>query len=75
MNPTAVLSSIIKAFIVFFSPGLFLLEDTLGKGHKALGKAFAECHTRHTSHGKILVSKEDFAECFISALSKAFAEC
>jgi hypothetical protein len=42
------------------------VPETLSKGHKALGKAFAECHTRHTSHGKILVSKEDFVECFIS---------
>jgi hypothetical protein len=42
------------------------VPEALGKGHKALGKAFAECHSRHTSHGKILVDKEDFAEWFIS---------
>jgi hypothetical protein len=41
------------------------------KGHKALGKAFVECHTRHISHGKILVGKEDFAECFISGKPSA----
>jgi hypothetical protein len=45
-----------------------------GKGHKALGKAFAECHTRHTSHGKILVGKEDFAECFCRVLKKHSAK-
>jgi hypothetical protein len=37
-----------------------------GKGYNALGKVFAECRTRHTSLSKILASKEDFAEGFIS---------
>jgi hypothetical protein len=41
-----------------------------GKGHKALGEAFAECHTRHTSYGKILVGKEDFAEALSQGLDK-----
>jgi hypothetical protein len=39
---------------------------SLPRGHKVLGKAFAECHTRHTSHGKLLDGKEMFVECFLS---------
>jgi hypothetical protein len=35
----------------------------LGKGHKALGKAFAKCDTRHTSHGKILDGKSCADDC------------
>jgi hypothetical protein len=38
------------------------VHEALGKGHNA----FAECHTRYTSLGKILAGKEDFAEGFIS---------
>jgi hypothetical protein len=57
-----------SSFIVLWA---IAIENTtglraLGKGHKALGKVFVECHTWHTSHGKILVGKEDFDECFIS---------
>jgi len=39
---------------------------TLGKGQNTLGKAFAECHTRQRAHGKILIGKGVFAECFLS---------
>jgi hypothetical protein len=47
-------------------------SGVLGKGHKALGKVFIECHTWHISHDKILVGKEDFAECFISGTRQSF---
>jgi len=38
-----------------------------GKGLNALGKGFAECHPRHTSQGNQILSKAEFAECFLSA--------
>jgi len=42
------------------------VSKTLGKGLNTFGKVFAECHTRQRAHGKILVGKEVFAECFLS---------
>jgi len=40
--------------------------QALGKGQIALGKAFAECGTRQRTHGKNLIGKALFAECFLS---------
>jgi hypothetical protein len=48
--------------------------EALDKGYSAFGKAFAECYTRHNSHGKILVGKEDFVECFISGTRQSLCQ-
>jgi hypothetical protein len=47
----------------------------LGKASQALGKGFAECHTRQRSLGKDFISKNFFAECKKSTLGKVFNEC
>jgi hypothetical protein len=43
---------------------------TLGKGLNTLGKAFAECNTRHRALGKKSVGKAAFAECLLSHSAK-----
>jgi hypothetical protein len=47
----------------------------LGKDLFALGKGFAECHTRQRTHGKIYVGKGSLPSVFYRALGKDFAEC
>jgi len=42
------------------------VPEALGKGYIALGKAFAECGTRQSTHGKKLIGKALFAECILS---------
>ena len=48
---------------------------TLGKGPKTLGNCFAECNTRHTTHGIFLSANSYLPSTFCRALGKAFAEC
>jgi hypothetical protein len=38
----------------------------LGKGHFAVGKGFAECHTRQRAYGKKTIGKAVFTECLLS---------
>ena len=42
------------------------VPEVLGKGYIALGKAFAECGTWQSTHGKKLIGKALFAECILS---------
>jgi len=42
------------------------VPEALGKGYIALGKGFAECGTRQSTHGKKLIGKALFAECILS---------
>jgi len=50
----------------------------LGKGlnalGNALGKAFAESHPRHTSHGNQRLGKAEFAECFLSGIQQTLCQ-
>jgi len=41
------------------------VPEALGKGQIAFGKAFAECGTRQSTHGKKLIGKALFAECIL----------
>jgi len=42
------------------------VPETLGKGQTTLGENFAECYTRRRALGKQRLSKDIFAECFLS---------
>jgi hypothetical protein len=44
-------------------------------GHFALGKGFAECHTRQKVHDKNFVDKDLFAECLLSGTRQAKKSC
>jgi hypothetical protein len=50
----------------YWNQVLCRVPEALGKGHFALGKAFAECRTRQRALGKIFVGKGFFAECLLS---------
>jgi len=45
-----------------------------GKGLNALGKAFAECHPWHTSHGNQRHGKAELAECFLSGTQQSLCQ-
>ena len=51
------------------------MPEALGKGPKTLSKRFAECNTRHTTHGIFLSANNYLPSAFCRALGKAFAEC
>ena len=40
------------------------MPQALGKDQKTLGKGFAECNTRQTTHVIYSIGKQLFAECF-----------
>ena len=42
------------------------VPESLGKGYIALGKAFTECGTWQSTHGKKLIGKTLFAVCLLS---------
>ena len=55
-----------KACLHYWIQVLCRVPEALGKGYIALGKAFAECGTRQSTHGKKLIGKALFAECILS---------
>ena len=48
------------------------VPETLGKGQTTLGENFAECYTRRRALGKQRLSKDIFAECFLSRTRRRF---
>jgi hypothetical protein len=42
------------------------VSRALGKALNTLGKGFAECRTQQRVHGKKIVGKDLFVECFLS---------
>ena len=51
------------------------MPGALGNGPKPLGNCFAECNTRHTTHGIFLSANSYLPSTFCRALGKAFVEC